>query len=154
MRALPSDKTGPTGVAAYSRRLWSSQQMQIYRRWSRVPAAGQLQYRSPSVQQLATVIKRLRLLLQWIREAILLRHSCVRATLPLLLAGVPGDRARPAYSHRPLAARSLLPGRAAPINLDRRQPRKRRCGDVTPAIRIRASQPVASLLFRAACCNR
>ena len=57
-------------------------------------------------------------------------------------AGVPGDGGRPVIDRPP------------PINLDRRQARKRRCGDVTPAIRIRPSQPVASLLCLSACCNR
>ena len=66
-------------------------------------------------------------------------------------AAVPGDCGQPSDVQSSTAGRP--PRRAgrpplpwAPINLDRRQARKRRCGDVTPAILIRASQPVASLL--------
>jgi len=101
-------------------------------------------HRSPSARQLATVITLLLLLLllQWIREAILLRHSCVRATLPLTVVAQRVSRAT-ATGVQSLTAARTVPCVRAPINLDRRQARKRRCGDVTPAIRIRQSQPVA-----------
>lgn len=54
------------------------------------------------------------LLLQWIRNAILLGHSCVHATSPCS-AGVPRGRrlwSRPAYSHRPPGRPRLHPSGA------------------------------------------
>jgi len=53
----------------------------------------------------------------------------VRATP--LTTGVPGDRRRPSGVQSSTGARPRPP--LPPINLDRRQARKRRCGDVTLA---------------------